>query len=415
MQVIGIIAEYNPFHRGHRWQLNELRRRFPHTDGIVIVMSGSITQRGMPCILDKWTRAVHAIQGGADLVIELPFVFACRSAQDFARGGISLLSKLGIITRLAFGMEAENLAHLSAIAAQIDTNEIQRQIGVHIGKGASYSTALTHALIKKDISEPILRAPNNILAIEYLRALHRYAPKIAPIAIQRTAVGHSDETLHMGITSASSIRAELGTPAPLWENLQKSVMPTVFRDLRSAYRKGLPSEDALLPLIRYAFLTLDAAALQDIYSVTEGIENRMRQMLHTAVRYDDFLTTMATKRYTRSRIARLSTYLLIQLQKEYVAHFDSCGSAYIRPLAFNVRGRDLLRQMKGTAQLPIINRVAKFLTTDQRSMKMSDLSVLQQMLSFDTRATELRLLTLPTRTPLSYRTDFVVSPHFSSE
>ena len=112
MRAIGIIAEYNPFHHGHLYQLTELHRMFPSSDGIIIAMSGSFSQRGTPCILDKWTRARHAVEGGADLVLELPFVFSCRSAQDFARGGISLLSRLGVVSHLAFGTEADETAPL---------------------------------------------------------------------------------------------------------------------------------------------------------------------------------------------------------------------------------------------------------------------------------------------------------------
>ena len=127
MAVVGIIAEYNPFHYGHGFQMEAVRRKHPAAY-IVIAMSGSFTQRGAPCILDKWTRACHAVAGGADLVLELPFVYACRSAQDFARGGVSLLSCLGIVTHLAFGTEAEDTSLLSELAAQIDTDPVQRQL-----------------------------------------------------------------------------------------------------------------------------------------------------------------------------------------------------------------------------------------------------------------------------------------------
>ena len=206
MQVAGIIAEYNPFHHGHAYQIQTLRKRYPDIR-IVAIMSGSFTQRGAPVLLDKWTRAAHAVTGGVDLVLELPFVFACRSAQDFARGGISLLSRLGIVSHLAFGMEAAELAPLVNAAARIDAEPVQRYLRKHMDEGHSYAGALTRALTTDAIlSEEMLRAPNNILAIEYLRALRLLAPQIVPIGIRRRTAQHRDTHLHAGITSASSIR-----------------------------------------------------------------------------------------------------------------------------------------------------------------------------------------------------------------
>ena len=173
MAVVGIIAEYNPFHCGHSFQMEAVRRQHPAAY-VVAVMSGSFTQRGAPCILDKWTRARHAIAGGVDLVLELPFVYACRSAQDFARGGISLLSRLGIVTHLAFGTEAEGTELLSELAARIDTTPVQMQLREFLGQGCSYAGALTRALVDNAvISVDLLRAPNNILAFEFLFGMRR--------------------------------------------------------------------------------------------------------------------------------------------------------------------------------------------------------------------------------------------------
>jgi len=195
MHTIGIIAEYNPFHHGHHFQLEEVRHKLPSESGVIIAMSGSFTQRGTVAILDKWARARHAVAGGADLVIEIPFVFCCRSAQDFARGGVSLLAKLGIVKYIAFGTETDDLSILQKIANQIDTAEIQHQLHERIANGYSYAVSLEQSLMQySEISKSILRTPNNILAIEYLRALRTMAPNIRPIGIQRT-IPHNDKNI----------------------------------------------------------------------------------------------------------------------------------------------------------------------------------------------------------------------------
>lgn len=411
IQVIGIIAEYNPFHHGHRYQIEELRKQYPDA-AIVTVMSGSFTQRGAPCILDKWTRACHAVAGGADLVLELPFVFACRSAQDFAHGGISLLSRLDIVSHLCFGTEAEELSPLIDVAQRIDVTSVQRRLHIYMDEGLSYAGALTRALTTDTLlSEEFLRAPNNILAIEYLRALRVLAPQIVPIAIRRKTAQHADMELNAGITSASSIRHALTVSPPPWAALNASLMPSVLDDLRAAHTRGLPQENALLALLRYVLLVTDSATLTEVYGIAEGIENRVMQN-STAQDYRDFLRNVATKRYPQSRIARLLVHLLLHLTKVQAKDFDMNGVSYIRPLAFNTRGRGLLRAMKARGRLPIITRTAELLSSEERGQSQSAFSPLQRMLAFDTRATELRLMTCPMPMDSKLRTDFIMSPQF---
>ena len=412
MLKIGIVAEYNPFHYGHGFQMEAVRRKYPAAY-IVIAMSGSFTQRGAPCILDKWTRACHAVAGGADLVLELPFVYACRSAQDFARGGVSLLSSLGIVTHLTFGTEAEGTSLLSELAAQIDTDPVQMQLREYLGQGCSYAGALTRALTRDTVvSEDLLRAPNNILAIEYLRALQSLAPQILPLGIQRASAQHCDAQLHAGITSASSIRHALRGAPPSWDRIKQSVLPCTLHDLKEAYMQGMPQEDKLLELLRYFLLVMDTPALTEIHGVSEGIEHRLIRSLETAADYHDFLAKASAKRYPQSRIARLIIHLLLCFKKAHAAKFDANGTSYIRPLAFNARGRELLRTIKGASPLPIVTRTADFLTGKLRKNDAATLSPLQRMLAFDTRATELRSLALPTLRTQNHRTDFIMSPIF---
>ncbi|WP_273079622.1 nucleotidyltransferase family protein [Selenomonas felix] len=411
MDVIGVIAEYNPFHYGHAWQLRELRRRFPSTDGVIVVMSGSITQRGTPAVLDKWTRAGHAVDGGADLVLELPFVFACRSAQDFARGGVSLLMQLGVVSHLAFGTEAADIAPLERAAREIDTEKIQHRIAHGLSMGLSYAAALSSALAEQlGIEERILRTPNNILGMEYLRALHAKDADITPLALPRKTAAHGETRLRSGITSASSIRTVLERDVPSWEHIAACVLPNVLGDLRRTHPHALPSHGELLRLLRYEILTMTDTELHSIYGISEGIENRLVRALRMAETYEELLTHASSKRYPKSRIGRLAIHLLLRLQKAQAEDFDHAGCLYIRLLAFNGRGRMLLRRIKKFSPLPIITRTAEVLSSDARARSPAKLSLLQQMLSFDTRATELRTLTLPQQHGSVCGTDFLTSP-----
>jgi len=411
MDVIGVIAEYNPFHYGHAWQLRELRRRFPSTDGVIVVMSGSITQRGTPAVLDKWTRAGHAVDGGADLVLELPFVFACRSAQDFARGGVSLLMQLGVVSHLAFGTEAADIAPLERAAREIDTGKTQHMIAKSLSMGLSYAAALSSALAEQlGIEERILRTPNNILGMEYLRALHAKDADITPLALPRKTAAHGEARLRSGITSASSIRTVLERDVPSWEHIAACVLPNVLGDLRRTHPHALPSHGELLRLLRYEILTMTDTELHSIYGISEGIENRLVRALRMAETYEELLTHASAKRYPKSRIGRLIIHLLLRLQKIQAEDFDRAGCLYIRPLAFNGRGRTLLRHIKKNCPLPIIVRTAETLTSDARARSPAKLSLLQQMLAFDTRATELRTLTLPQPHDGTCGTDFLSSP-----
>lgn len=412
MKVVGIIAEYNPFHYGHNFQIAAVRRQYADAC-IVAVMSGSFTQRGEPCVLDKWTRACHAVMGGADLVLELPFVFSCRSAQDFARGGISFLSRLAVVDHLSFGTEAQDIGQLAEAAAQIDAAPVQMRLRKYLEAGDSYAKALMQALMEEtEISEDTMRAPNNILAIEYLRALHTFAPHITPIAVHRTAAQHGDDRLYTGITSASSIRRVLETAVPPWERLAQAVEPVVLNDLKKQHTLGFSRADSLLDLLRYHLLITDAATLMESYGIAEGIEHRLIRCLKTSSEYRSFLAQTATKRWPQSRIGRLIVHLLLHFKKTQAREFDTCGASYIRPLAFNAYGKALLRTIKRVSPLPIITRTAAFLTSDQRTALTSAHSPLQRMLAFDTRATELRNFILPQRCTQELCTDFITSPKF---
>lgn len=418
MHVIGIIAEYNPFHQGHAYQIQKIQEAIaPHcgsgeNTAIIAVMSGSFTQRGDAAILDKWQRARLAVLGGCSLVLELPFLFACRSAQDFARGGVRLLAALGPVDTLAFGAEAAELAPLKAAAAAIDNKTTQAQLHERLQCGESYAKALTGILqAENGIDANILKQPNNILAIEYLRALRTYAPAITPLLIARRGAGYH-ETVLGPLASASAIRQELCQAKPDWPALQASLPEASFAMLQRAFPHGLAATERLFRPLLTKILTMDSAHLRQIFGLQEGLENRLLTKARECTSLAELTQAMVTSRYPASRIGRIFPHLLLESRVDDVKAADKTGPLYARVLAFDETGRGLLHELKKTAQVPLITKVSHFLNSKERQ-KGTALTPPARMLALDTAATELRSLCLPEPWPMGQRADdFTTSPLF---
>lgn len=426
MHITGIIAEYNPFHNGHQYQLEQIRKNHPDTI-IAAVMSGSFLQRGTAALLDKWTRAELAVKGGCDVVFELPFAFACRSAQDFARGGVQLLARLGCINTLAFGAECPSLATLQSLANAIDSAAVQEELHERINAGVSYATALTKLAAKAaGANASLLHEPNNILAIEYLRALKDF-PGISPLLIPRAGAGYHNDDIAAPNASASAIRQLLYKAADAariangrllaaqlterdYAALRESLPSAVFANIRQLTAAQLPDHDRLLLPLQALMLRTDNATLQELAGINEGLENRLRDCLQTATAYDELVYAAATKRYPQSRIARTLIHLLLGIKQTQMDAIDESGPLYARVLACSPRGRDLLRHIKKAETLPLITKTSTYLTSPQRVQGLAALSPLQQQLALDTMATGLRQLTLPQAT--QKRNDFQQSPRF---
>ncbi|MFV0635127.1 tRNA(Met) cytidine acetate ligase [Mitsuokella sp.] len=416
MRVVGIIAEYNPFHQGHAYQLRAVREKMLQLYGekdaaVVAVISGSFTQRGGAAVLDKWQRAQMAVLGGCSLVLELPFLFACRSAQDFARGGVRLLSLLGIVDTLAFGAESSELLPLAAAARTIDAEATQAELHERLQQGESYAKALTAILQQNGLDENVLRQPNNILAIEYLRALGAYAPDITPLLIARRGAGYHETALGP-LASASAVRQELKKDEPDWPALRSSLPETSFALLQRAFPADLANAEHLFRPLLTKILTMDSENLRQIFGLQEGLENRLLAKACESASLEGLTQAMVTSRYPASRIARIFPHLLLGSRIEDVKRADETGPLYARVLAFDETGRRLLHAVKKTSAVPLITKVSQFLDSKQR-LQDKGLSPLQKMLAFDTRATELRLLSLPEPFPLQQQpNDFIASPLF---
>ncbi|MGN8830930.1 tRNA(Met) cytidine acetate ligase [Selenomonas montiformis] len=428
MHVTGIIAEYNPFHCGHQYQIRRIREAIPES-AIIAIMSGSFCQRGQAAMLDKWTRAELAVREGCDLVLELPFVFACRSAQDFARGGIRLLQRLSIVHTLAFGAETDCLTDLQKAAAAIDTIPVQNGIHKKIAAGCSYAAALSGELAERcRLSPLLLRQPNNILAIEYLRALSD-TPSIQPLLIQRQGAAYHDNDLHACRASASAIRTALHRASVLAAQtegsllisqmsaaqcraIQNAVPSEVWQRIEALNKNELPAYDRFLIPLQLLMIRSELSELRKTYGIREGLEYRIKSAVLAASHTENILRSAATKRYPRSRIQRLLLYLLLGLSEKTIHDMDEYGPLYARVLAGNATGRKILRNMRAISSIPTVTKTSSFLTSRQRSEGQQHLLPLQRQLSIDTMATELRNLLLSGG---PFRNDFQQSPRFFSE
>lgn len=385
----GIIAEYNPFHNGHKYQIGCIKKQ--HGGGIIACISGSITQRGEFALLDKWQRAGAAVKNGANLVIELPVAFACRSAQDFATGGVRLLDSLGIVDTLAFGTAYPEIEKLQ-LAADFQPENCREALQQKLKGGISYGAALSQ-LIAENTGLPaaMLTEPNTILAIEYLRALKNNGG-IRPLPLPRTGAGHNDTTVKGDFASGTAIR-QLAMQGQLRQLMQLVPKATLSAIENTAM---YPDSKKQLPLMVWKLLSLAAEEIAAIYGVGEGMEYKLKEAASQpacAISYSALVQAIATRRYPATRIQRTLMHLLLGSTKDKIAEMTATGPLYIRVLAFDGRGRQLLKDIRQRAKLPLIIKTAEHL--NRRDMQHPDsLSPLQQMLYMDIAAANLRELCL---------------------
>ena len=415
METVGVIAEYNPFHNGHLLQLREIRRLFPRAD-IIVAMSGSFTQRGTVAILDKWQRAEAAVRSGASLVLELPAVFSTRSAQYFASGGVRLFDRLGVVDCLAFGSECSSLASLQSMRKKIEAAE-NGGLKNRLRAGGSYASALTEAAAPDDL----MRQPNVILALEYLRALSKTGSHIEPLPLPRFSARHHERALpaegeENSVASASAIRTALTDPsAKDGDTLAAALhaVPAAVKDMLLQAKKYRFNDSSLLfrPILSL-ILADEPDGLRSVAGVSEGLEHRLRRAALFARSFEELIESVRSKRYPLARIRRLLLHLLLRLSADDAKIFDEQGPLYARVLAFNDDGRRLLRKIKKRAEIPAVAKTARFLP--MRALESGSLTPAQKMLTFDLRATALASLTsTPVGSP-SANADFIVSPIYIS-
>ena len=404
MQVIGIIAEYNPFHNGHLYQIETARRTWGQDIYIVVVMSGNFVQRGEPAIASKWARAQSALVCGADLIIEIPFTFACASAERFASGAITLLTSTGIVTDLLFGSESSDLTLLQRIAKILHDKpaSLESKIRAGLQEGMSYPAAREVALIEhlQDEGHPdligeasaALRAPNSILAIEYLIACQKSGSTITPQLLPRAGSGYHEKSLQTPLPSASAIRKailnclidEKTSPARLANTLFGTMPAAALAPLLSEWSRGirpvLPEHfatDSLLAIRSRSTEEIDNAAYMTDH-VSGRIRNasaKLRVATETTL-HQAFQEEVHTRRYAQTRINRA----LVSLQCGQTAAdlIDLTTPEYLRILGFSKSGRYLLRKMKTSATLPMITKASDFLeqSSNKQFNRMAALDLL---------------------------------------
>lgn len=367
MKVLGIIAEYNPFHNGHLYHL-EQSSQIAKTKNIVVVMSGNFVQRGDCAIMDKHLRAKIAVKNGASLVLELPCLYATQSADLFAKGAVELLHHLGIVDYLSFGSESGNTENLSSVASFIyeEPEEYRVLLKSYLKEGFSFPRARSQAL--EDLTGiSSISTPNDVLGVEYIKHLLRLKSGITPIVIPRKGIQHNDKKIRNGFSSASAIREYLGQMSKKFsgisplssEELISSVPPSTLEALlytHTNYR--WLSMDFFLPDIKTIVLR-EMEEIKKYFEVSEGLENRIYENFLESFDLHDICMKIKTKRYTLTRIRHILLNILLNIKKSTMQDLIlSQEIGYARILAFDETGRKLLK--KCSSDFPIINKASLF-------------------------------------------------------
>ncbi len=341
MKICAIICEYNPFHNGHSYQLREAKCR-SGADAVLCIMSGNFVQRGEAAVMDKLTRAKHAVLAGADAVIELPTLFATSNAELFAKGAISILSSIPSVSTLCFGAEnADAQAFLLAASSlNCEPSEVSEMLKRNVAAGMSYAKARADAW-SGILPQALLNNPNNILGLEYTRAILDKNSNIEILPVQRIGSAYKDEALQENYSSATAIRASIQRGDALSDNLPDFV--------RSALPNAL--EDKLDALEKYAILSRPASEIAKTCDCTEGLENALKK---AATQDASLVETLTSARYTSSRIRRIALQTLLNIQENTVRECLR-SPLYLRVLAVKKERSDLLSALS-ESPLPLLTR-----------------------------------------------------------
>ncbi len=352
MKISTLICEYDPFHNGHEYMLRQMR--ISGSDCIIACMSGNFTQRGEPAVIDKHTRQKAAINGGADLVLELPSVYACAGAERFAFGGVYILNSLGIADEIFFGSECGDIKLLESAALAADDSRVRNNLKEYLSQGMTFAAARESAVkdvFGQEVSD-ILRSPNNILAVEYIKALKKTGSHIRPCTIKRFGAGHNSMNTNNNTASASLIRDILKKQGDcrrfMPEYMNSAIESSSFT--KDPDRKYQSFEKAVL----YRLRMMSKEEFSCLPDMSEGLENRIFKASRNAESLEQLLSDAKCKRYTMSRIRRGVIHAFLGFNKEDFR----ISPQYIRVLGFNDKGQAALRMMKKSAALPIVTRHA---------------------------------------------------------
>lgn len=383
--VVGIIAEYNPFHNGHAYHLAK-SKELAKADYVIAVVSGNFVQRGNVSLINKWDKANMALAEGADLVIELPTVYSISSAENFAYGAIKILNSLNIVDYVAFGTELDDINILDR-CADILYKEPQKFVNLlnhELSKGLSFPKARENALLMylNDIRtySNVLSSPNNILAIEYLKALKKLRSHISPISIKRKNAGYNDLEITNNFASATAIRKKIIDNKPA--GLSKLMPANSYRILYNSIQKGHFVKDitSFEKEILYVLRKMSIKEIANLPDVSEGLEHSIKNTANSCNTIEEFMNIIKTKRYTNTRIQRILLYALLGITKDDMKN-SAKVQPYIRVLGMNKKGKDLISVIShSNPSLNIITSVKKYIDSNPNK-------ALQNMLNIDINAT----------------------------
>ncbi len=408
MSIVGIVAEYNPFHNGHLYHLQQAKL-LTGSKHAVVVMSPNFVQRGAPAIADKWLRTKMALLSGADMVIELPTPYATASAEFFATASVSLLHHSGIVDSLNFGSENNNIDLLKKIAKVLveEPEPFKILLKENLETGVNFPRARAKAFIDYahfvpslfnhiDEIEEIIKTPNNILGIEYLKALNKLNSQIIPTTIKRKGSGYHQAQLSQSFSSATAIRSEIYKGN--WDTITQA-MPKESYDLMQKSAKALN----LSPFLCYRLLFSSPQDLSHIMGITEGMENRILKSFKETQDIEEMVSKIKSKRFTQTAIQRLLLNIILQVKKTDFNDYEQAGGPqYIRVLGFRKSSSGLVTQLSTKATLPIVMNVRK----DYKDLP----PLARKMLDFEIRSTNLyaALASSSNNMALDYTTPLVI-------
>lgn len=369
MKIVGIIAEFNPFHNGHKYLIQKAKQ-ITNADIAICIISGNFTQLGNISIIDKFKRAKIAIENGADAIIELPTIYATASSQYFAFGAVNILNSLNCIDYLCFGSETANIDELSSIANKIITNEkeIWKIIEEELKEGISFASARQNAISSFLTAQELTVSSlsNNILAIEYIKSLIKLKSNITPIAIKRKE--------QENITSATSIRQMLYED----NNYVYNYLP-----YKKIYFDKAMFNDNFYKIVQYNIVSKGKEYIKNINEVTEGLENKIYNAINISNNYDEFIHNIKSKRYQLSKIKRILIYILLDISKEDFLQLNNSTNAYIHILTINSNIKNSL--------LSLINKKSKckIFTSINDKILNSQSEIVKKSLALDIKASNI--------------------------
>lgn len=363
MNVTAIVAEYNPFHNGHLYHLNQ-SKEITNADYTIAIMSGDFLQRGYPALIDKYSRAKMACLSGVDIVFELPCVYSLSSAEYFATASVLTLARLGVVNSICFGAECDDLSLLTHIAQLLldEPKEYITTLKMHLKSGLSYpkarSLSLTSYMHADDSLSDIINQPNNILAIEYIKAILKFKLPIKPYIIKRKTAMYHDISLNSSISSATAIRHNIIDTNSL-SNIVKDVPIPVYNQLSTSFHSIFP----ILPndfsdYLNYSII-FDHQNISSYMDVNEDISDRIVNLYNPQNSFHTFAENLKTKQYTLTRVNRLLMHIILKHDRNsFQEYINNQYVYYGRLLSFRKESSSLIKTINSNTSIPIINKLA---------------------------------------------------------